>query len=152
MLKRILALIISSIIFALSLSIFSYIPEEQREPDIYYMGILESFMFIVYVLLIFYTVIGIPVSWLIDKWRKRYSDSSVFKRYIIGIALYSLGGILGGAIYYNTGGSIQFFLDIFLETIAYWLVASILLFNILWVLERKKIKNKSFKKEDPRTR
>lgn len=149
MLKRILAVIISSITFALSLSLISYIPEEEREPNVYYMGISESFIFIVYILLIFYTVIGIPVSWIMDKWRKRYSNDSIVKRYFVGMILYSLAGILAGAIYYTTVGYIQFFLDLFFETIVYWFVASFLFFHILWVLERKFFTNTSIKREKP---
>lgn len=138
MLKRILAVVVSSIIFALGVSLISFVPEEQREPDVYYMGISESFILIGYIVLIFYTVVGIPVSWIIDKWRGRFSDHSIIKRYFAGMVLYSLAGILGGAIYYSTVGYIQFFLDIFFETLAYWIVASILFFNVLWIFERRK--------------
>lgn len=150
MLKRILAVIISTILLALSLSLIGHIPEEQREPDVYYMGISESFMFIGYFLLIFYTVIGLPASWIIDKWRKRYSPQSIIKRYLIGMVLYALVGIIAGAIYYTTVGYIQFYVDIFFETVAYWVVASILYYHILCALERIFSKYSSTNRERPR--
>lgn len=150
MLKRILAVIISSITLALGISLTSYVPEEQREPGVYYAGVSESFIFVVYFLLIFYAVIGIPASWTIDKWRWRYSTDYVRKRYFIGMALYSLAGLVVGAVLYFTEGYIQFFLDILLETAAFGFVASVLYFHILWVLEERFSANTNAEGEKPR--
>lgn len=150
MLKRILSVIISSIILAIGFSLINYIPEEQKEPNIYYMGISENFIFTLYFSLVFYTVIGLPVSWLIDKYRKRYNHKNGTKRYLIGMALYSLAGIISGAIIYSTVGFIRFFLDIFLETVALGFVASLLYFHILCLLEKNLFKNTRIKREKPR--
>lgn len=150
MLKRLLAVIISSIILTLGISLTSYIPEAQRDPKVYYMGVSEIFIFTIWFSLIFYTVIGMPASWMIDKCRKRFIIDSVFKRYLKGMALYSLAGIIFGAVFYSTVGYIQFFLDIFLETIAFCFAASILYFHVLWVLEERFFTNTRIKKEKAR--
>lgn len=98
MLKRILAVIIASILVAGGLSLFSYVPDEQREADIYYGGIAENFGWFLYFLLIFYTVAGLPISWIIDKWRNRYNADSVIKSYLVGLLFYSLAGLVVGEV------------------------------------------------------
>ncbi|PSL40903.1 hypothetical protein B0H99_10335 [Planomicrobium soli] len=146
MLKRFSAVIISSIILTLGISLTSQTPEEQRDPHVYYMGISEVFIFTFWFSLIFYSAIGIPSSWVIDKGRQRFNVASCYKRYFRGKALYSLAGIIFGAIFYSTVGYIHFFLDIFLESIALCLIASILYFQILWIFERKFSKTQAKKR------
>ncbi|ANU23366.1 hypothetical protein [Planococcus donghaensis] len=140
MLKRFLAVIISTIIVSLGISLLNYVPLGQRESDVYYFGIGEYFLFASYIFFIFYVVIGLPISWLLDKYRKRLRTKPVVIQYCIGVLVYSLMGLLLGTVYHFALGSIQFNLNIFIETLGYWFTAAFCYFHVLWIFERRTIK------------
>lgn len=137
MLKRFLAVIISTIIVSLGLSLINYVPQGQREPDVYYFGIGEYFLFAAYIFFIFYVVIGLPFSWLMDKYRKRFRTKSALIQYFIGALLYSLVGLFLGTVYHFVSGTSQFNLDIFMQTLGFWFAAAFCYFQVLWVFERR---------------
>lgn len=137
MLKRLLAVIISTIIVSLGLSLINYVPLGQRDPDVYYFGIGEYFLFASYIFFIYYIVIGLPFSWLIDKYRKRFRTKPILIRYFIGTVLYSLVGLLLGTVYHFVSGTNQFNLYIFMQTLGFWFITAFCYFHVLWAFERR---------------
>lgn len=137
MLKRLLAVIVSAIILSLGVSLIDYIPQAQRDPNVYYMGIVEKFIFAVYIYLIFFVVVGLFSSWLIDKCRKLFEKRTVAFQYFIGVIFYSLMGLILGTVYHFVSGTIHFNLDSFIQTLGFWFIPSFFYFNVLWVIERK---------------
>ncbi|ANU13036.1 hypothetical protein BBI08_03890 [Planococcus halocryophilus] len=136
MLKRILAVIVSASILALAVSVLNYVPQNQRESDVYYLGIVVYFLSTIWVYLLFYLVIGVPSSWVIDNYRQQYKEKTNVYQYFIGVALYSLVGLFFGTAYYFILGSKQAYLYNFIETLGFWAIALFLYFQALWVLER----------------
>ena len=137
MLKRFLAVIISTIIVSLGLSLINYVPQGQRDPDVYYFGMWGYFLFASYIFFIFYVVIGLPFSWLMDKYRKRFRTKSILIQYFIGTVLYSLMGLLLGTVYHFVSGTSQFNLYTFMQTLGLWFTAAFCYFHVLWAFERR---------------
>lgn len=136
LLKRILAVIVSASILALAVSALNYVPQNQRESDVYYLGIVVYFISTIWVYLLFYMVVGVPSSWIIDKYRKQYKEKTNVNQYFMEVSLYSLVGLFLGTAYYLLMGSKQAYLYNFIETIGFWVVALLLYFQALWILER----------------
>ncbi|MGB6407290.1 MAG: hypothetical protein WBF39_07420, partial [Planococcus donghaensis] len=83
LLKRVLAVIVSASILALAVSALNYVPQNQRESDVYYLGIVVYFISTIWVYLLFYMVVGVPSSWIIDKYRKQYKEKTNVNQYFM---------------------------------------------------------------------
>ncbi|MEK6189425.1 MAG: hypothetical protein N2A99_00330 [Carnobacterium alterfunditum] len=136
MLKRILAGIVSASIMALAVSALNYVSQNQRESDVYYLGLVVYFLSTIWVYLLFYLVVVVPSSWGIDKYRRQYKEKTNFHQYFIGTALYSLVGLVVETAYHFFMESKQAYLYNIFETVGFWAVALLLYFQALWVLER----------------
>lgn len=142
MIKKLVAVVISVLILSLGLSLIDYTPQEQRDPDVYYMDRFEIFIFAAYIYLIFFIVIGLPSSLLIDQGRKYFRNKTTISQYLIGTIIYSLWGVFLGALYHFVSGMSQFNLYVFLQTISFWFIGSFVYFHVLWALERDFLRNK----------
>lgn len=98
MLKRFITVAISVILFAILLSWYSYVPSSQREANIYYFGFFETFIFVILYAGPIYFLVGLPLSILIDNLAGRFIITSKLLRYFISLGIYSLTGIVIGAI------------------------------------------------------
>ncbi|WP_156312255.1 hypothetical protein [Lysinibacillus contaminans] len=99
MMKRFLTALISVILFATILSWISYTPSSQREHNVYYFGFLETFMFVFFYAGPVYLLVGLPLSFFIDKLIGKTKSNSKLTRYSIGLGLYSFVGTLVGFIF-----------------------------------------------------
>ncbi|MEK6190439.1 MAG: hypothetical protein N2A99_05560 [Carnobacterium alterfunditum] len=136
MFKRIIGVFLSAVILGLGVAVLNYVPQNQRESDVYYLGEGVYFILTLWVYLLFYLVVVVPSSWIIDKCRKRFKRTTITNQYLIGVALYSLAGLFLGTAYYLLMVATQNHLNNFIETLAFWVIALFLYFQVLWVLER----------------
>ncbi|WP_039863511.1 hypothetical protein [Planococcus donghaensis] len=136
MLKRILAVIVSASIAALAVSAINYVSQNQRESDVYYLGIVVYFLSTIWVYLLFYLVIGVPSSWGIDKYRQKYKEKTNIYQYFMGVALYFIVGLFFGTTYYFLMSAKQAYLYNIFETLGSWGVAFLIYFQVMWVLEK----------------
>ena len=97
--KRILIAFLSIVLFATLLAWVSYTPSVQREPNVYYFGFLETSFFVVLYAGPVYFLAGIPASIFIDKLIGKTKSNSRWKRYFVGLGLYSLVGAFVGFIF-----------------------------------------------------
>ncbi|MCG7335067.1 hypothetical protein MHZ95_07235 [Sporosarcina sp. ACRSM] len=96
--KRLLTAVLSVILFAIIFSWFFFVPSSQREPNVYYFGFSETFVFVILYAGPVYLLAGLPISILIDKLAAKFQRNSKWKRYFFGFGLYSLAGTLVGAL------------------------------------------------------
>src|SRR5699024_8049553 len=97
--KRFLTVILSVVLFATVYSWVSYVPISQREPNVYYFGFFETFIFVIIYAGPIYFLAGLPLSVFIDKLIGRFNEKPKLVRYFIGLGLYSLVGPLVGLIF-----------------------------------------------------
>ncbi|HWJ80256.1 MAG TPA: hypothetical protein VNR61_19495 [Niallia sp.] len=97
--KRLIASILSLFLFSTLFSLLSYTPSSQREANVYYFGFLETFIFVIIYAGPVYLIAGIPLSLFIDQIIEKFNSKSKWKKYLIGLSLYSLIGILVGVIF-----------------------------------------------------
>ena len=96
--KRFLTAALSAI-FATIFSWFFFVPNSQREPNVYYSGFSETFtLAIIYAGPVFFLV-GLPFSIIIDKLVGKFNESLKWTRYFFGLGSYSLAGILFGVVF-----------------------------------------------------
>lgn len=91
--SRIVIIALAIILFALGISCISYVSALQQSDNIYYFSFFETFIFTVIYVGPIYLVIGTPISILIDKLIKKINRKSKWRRYFIGLGMYSLAGI-----------------------------------------------------------
>lgn len=96
--KRLLTVVLSVVLFASIYSWFSYVPSSQREPNVYYFGFFETFMFVVIYAGPVYFLVGLPLSIYIDNLIAKTNSNSNWARYFVGLGLYSFTGTLVGII------------------------------------------------------
>ncbi|RFB09443.1 hypothetical protein DZB84_24375 [Bacillus sp. HNG] len=99
MMKRLLTAVLSVVLFATMFSWISYVPSPQREPNVYYFGFFETFIFVIIYAGPIYFLVGLPLSTFIDKLIMKSSLKSKLAKYFAGLGLYSLFGILVGVIF-----------------------------------------------------
>ncbi|KAB2487459.1 hypothetical protein [Priestia endophytica] len=136
MAKRFLTAVLSVILFAIIFSCFSFVPSSQREPNVYYFGFLETFIFVIIYAGPIYLIIGVPLSIFIDKLIKKANNTLKWARYFIGLGLYSLAGILVGTLFIIFSQHIQL-----LEVISfsvYGFVASNIYYHLLLLASKNK--------------
>lgn len=131
--KRFLAIIMSSILFAALFSWLSVTPEFERAPNVYYFGFFETFVFVVIYTGPVYLIAGWPFSILIDQLAEKYRHASVIVRYLIRLGLYISAGIVVGGIY----GWLVFEGSLLMGA-GLGLAASSLYFHLLLMLSMKK--------------
>ncbi|GAA0492376.1 hypothetical protein GCM10008986_18380 [Salinibacillus aidingensis] len=95
--NRVLALAGSVIFFAIAFSIYSYVPESQREPNVYYFGFFETFVFVMIYSGPVYLIAGLPVSLLIDQLLKKIKGRLP---YLPRMTMYSIAGIIIGFLFH----------------------------------------------------
>ena len=92
--RRLVATVISIILFAVIYAAISYAPESQRESDTYYFGFVETIVFVMLYAGPVFLIIGIPLSVMIDKVlenkKMQYRKKLVF---------YSVAGFILGALF-----------------------------------------------------
>ena len=96
--KRFLTVVLSVVLFATIYSWFFYVPSSQREPNVYYFGFSETFIFVIIYAGPVYFLVGLPLSIFIDKLIGKTKRNSKWAMYFVGLGLYSLVGTLVGFI------------------------------------------------------
>ena len=97
--KRFLTVVLSVILFATFFSWFSYVPNSQREPNVYYFDFVEMFIFVVIYSGPVYFLVGLPLSIFIDKLIEGSKTQTKWGKYFVGLGLYSLVGTIVGLIF-----------------------------------------------------
>ncbi len=95
--KRLLTVALSAILFATLYSCFSYVPSYQQNPNTYYFGFFELFVFVIIYSGPMYFLAGLPLSIYIDSLLKLIEKCWV--RYFAGLVLYSYAGTMVGIIF-----------------------------------------------------
>ncbi|TDL32885.1 hypothetical protein E2R51_09480 [Jeotgalibacillus sp. S-D1] len=131
--KRLLAIAISVIIFATSYSWISYVPSSQREPNVYYFGFIETFIFVVIYAGPIYFLVGLPLSIFIDRLIAGVTRKSKWAKYFVGLGFYSLVGVLVGVIFLIIFIQNTYQLDVIIIS-AYGFVASNIYFHLSLLL------------------
>ena len=139
MMKRLLTALISINLFATILSWISYTPSSQREHNVYYFGFLETFMFVFLYAGPVYLLVGLPLSFIIDKLIGKTKSNSKLTRYFIGLGLYSFVGTLVGFIFVILLGQNVYWSEIISFSI-YGFIASNFYYHLSLLLS--KINNK----------
>ena len=136
--KRIITALISAIIFSFIVSLFSYTPLSQREPNVLYFEISDTFVFTLMYVIPVYILIGIPISYGIDKLSKNQTQQSVLKAYLSRVVMYAIAGLVPGFMFYilfNDGFS-YFSLHLLITMMLYGILASNLFFHTLLILNK----------------
>lgn len=94
MMKRLLTILISIILFSTIFTWLSYTPASQRESNVNYFSFLETFTFVSRYVGLFYLLVGLPLSFFIDKLIEKIKSNSKLIKYFAGLGLYSLAGLL----------------------------------------------------------
>ncbi|WP_042145505.1 hypothetical protein [Paucisalibacillus sp. EB02] len=87
--RRVIAALLSTIVFSLILAYIDYTPVSERIPDTSYGSFISPIPFLIIITGVPYILGGIPVSILIDK----YVD-----KFIVKLPLYLMGGYIVGVI------------------------------------------------------
>lgn len=133
--KRFLAALLSTILFATIFSWVSYVPSSQQEPNVYYFGFFEISVFVIIYTAPVYFLVGLPISILIDKLVVNVARDSKWTLYFIQLGLYSLAGVLVGFLYLLVfSGSI--YLEGFISFSIYAIVASNLYFHMFLLVQK----------------
>lgn len=98
MINRLITVSLSVILLAVIFSWVTYEPMSQREPNVYYFGFFETFVFVIIYSAPVYFLIGLPISILIDKIIGTFNLKSKLAYYFSGLGLYSFAGLLIGII------------------------------------------------------
>ena len=141
MMKRVITLALSVLLFAIILSWISYVPSSQRELNVYYFGFFETFIFVIIYAGPIYFLFGLPVSIFIENLIEKSKRKSKWAKYFVGLGLYSLFGILAGIIFLiilSQSGNL-YPSEIFFSSI-YGIIASNLYFHLALLVS--KINNK----------
>lgn len=135
--KRILTAAVSVVLFATIYAWIAYTPVSYREINTYYFGFFEIFLFAIIYAGPVYFLAGIPISKWIDSFVDNRGIKSKVAKYVAGLGLYSLAGVLVGiilVILFN--GNVQFSLVDVIPLIVYSLAAAILYFHLSFILFR----------------
>ncbi len=133
--KRLLTIALSVILFATIFSWISYVPSAQREPDVYYFGFIETFIFVIFYAGPIYFLAGLPLSIYIDKIIERTKRKTKWAKYFIGLGLYSLVGILVGVIFLFIFSQNNFHLKVISFSI-YGIVASNIYYHLSLLISK----------------
>ncbi len=131
--KRLITAVLSIILFAGLFSWISYVPISQREFNVYYFGFLETFIFVIIYAGPIYFIAGIPLSIFIDKLIKKLNRKSKWGKYIAGLGLYSVFGILVGVILILFSQSWTMYFEVFYISL-YGFIASIIYYHVLLLI------------------
>src|SRR5699024_11453040 len=135
-----LIVIFSVVLFATVYSWVSYVPISQREPNVYYFGFFETFIFVIIYAGPIYFLAGLPLSVFIDKLIGRFNEKPKLVRYFIGLGLYSLVGTLVGLIFLIIASQNLYRME-FISFSIYVFVASNFYFHF-WLLISKLMRYK----------
>ncbi|AIF45270.1 hypothetical protein [Virgibacillus sp. SK37] len=139
--KRLLTTILAIIVFATLFSAISYVPSSQREPNVYYFGFLETFLFVVIYSGPVYFLVGLPASIIIDRLVRRLVKRYVWKKYFIQLGLYSLAGVLAGFVLsLFSGGTLS--KEEVLPLAILGLAAAIIYFHVSLLVSKIRVKEK----------
>ncbi|MEH6937532.1 hypothetical protein V7056_06690 [Bacillus sp. JJ664] len=136
MLKRIIVASVAAIIFSLIFSFLDYVPVSQRINGTYYFGFFETFIIILIYSSPIYFVAGIPLSIGIEYWHQKYSFNSKYTSYIVKVGMYSIVGMIVGALFYiliSQGVSKILYSQVF-EYILLGLIASNVFYHLLLLM------------------
>ncbi|KAB2328080.1 hypothetical protein F7731_26055 [Cytobacillus depressus] len=97
--KRLVTVVLSVALFASIFSWIFYVPVSLREPNVYYSGFLETFIFVIIYAGPIYLLAGLPLSIFIDKLIEKSNRKSKWAKCFLGLGLYSLFGIFVGVIF-----------------------------------------------------
>lgn len=98
-LKRLLTVVLSVVLFSTLFSLVSYISISQRESNDFFIRFLGMFMIGIIYAGPIYFLVGLPLSICIDKLIEKFNKKSKWARYFVGLGLYSLAGTLAGDIF-----------------------------------------------------
>ncbi|KAB2336829.1 hypothetical protein F7731_10830 [Cytobacillus depressus] len=107
LLERLSTMALAVVLFAVAFSWVSYVPSSQREPNTYYFGFFETFVFVIIYAGSLYLIAGMPLSVLINKLIRKSNGKSKWERYYIGLGMYSLAGAIVGALFIVFSGDIH---------------------------------------------
>lgn len=133
--KSLLTAALSAVLFATILSWISYVPTSQREPNAYYYGFSELFTFVITFAGPVYFLVGLPLSFFIDRLIKKFIKKSKWAKYFVGLGLYSFFGILVGVIYQIILSQNIYLLE-FISFSIYGIIASNIFFHLSLVLKK----------------
>ncbi|WML46759.1 DUF1871 family protein [Neobacillus sp. PS3-34] len=100
MIKRIFVAFISTLVFSLGLSIYSYTPESESIQGTYSFGVGATFFLNCIYITPVYLLIGVPISFMIDKWFNHCSQSIGIKTYLLKVGMYSIASLIPTIIFY----------------------------------------------------
>src|SRR5690625_664983 len=96
--KRLLTAAFSAILYTIVFSWFFFVPDSQRDPDVYYHSFLNIFIHMIIGVVPVFFLIGLPLSIFIDKVTEKFNTNSKWARYFVRLGLYSLTGLLSGVV------------------------------------------------------
>ncbi|WP_201777914.1 hypothetical protein [Ornithinibacillus contaminans] len=97
LMRRFLTVLLAIIVLAAFLSWILYVPHSQRYPNGYYFGFFETIIIVIIYATPIY-IAGLPISIGIDRLLAKINNSSRLLRYVLGLSLYSLAGLLVSVI------------------------------------------------------
>lgn len=140
---RLLTVALSMLLFATIFSWLSYVPTSQREPNVYYFGFIETFIFVIIYSGPVFVLVGLPFSIIMDKLIEKSNRHSSWAKYLFGLGLYAfVGAIVGISYHIIIFSPNNYNLEVITFAI-YGIIASSIYFHLSLLISKiiKKIKN-----------
>jgi hypothetical protein len=96
--NKIIILIITAFIFSAVVSLFNYIPIDQREDNSYYDSFYSLFFIGVLYMTPIFVLFGLPISIIIDKILNQMKNNNRLYKYFFNLLFFLVAGLITGII------------------------------------------------------
>ncbi|MGR9527499.1 hypothetical protein ACSS31_27860 (plasmid) [Priestia megaterium] len=121
----------STIFFSTAYGIINLTPKSEQEPNIYYFGFTDTFVFTFIYTFPVYIVVGIIFSYLIDMMANKMQTTKV---YVSKLAMYSLVGVIPALAFYFLFTGIKLDYRLLFSFLALGIFASNTFYHVLLLI------------------
>ncbi|AJI25575.1 hypothetical protein H8R29_28475 (plasmid) [Priestia megaterium] len=131
--KLVVAAFLSTIFLSTAYGIINLTPKSEQEPNIYYFGFTDTFVFTFIYTFPVYIVVGIIFSYLIDMMANKMQTTKV---YVSKLAMYSLVGVIPALAFYFLFTGIKLDYRLLFYFFALGIFASNIFYHVLLLINR----------------
>ncbi|GAB1804895.1 hypothetical protein ABW04_21465 [Priestia megaterium] len=138
--KLVVTAFLSTTFFSTAYGIINLTPKSEQEPNIYYFGFTDTFVFTFIYTFPVYIVVGIIFSYLIDMVANKMRTR---KMYVSKLAMYSLAGLIPALAFYFLFTGIKLDYRLLFSFFALGIFASNTFYHVLLLINRLLNKQKT---------
>ena len=138
--KLVVTAFLSTTFFSTTYGIINLTPKSEQEPNIYYFGFTDTFVFTFIYTFPVYIVVGIIFSYLIDMVANKMRTR---KMYVSKLAMYSLAGLIPALAFYFLFTGIKLDYRLLFSFFALGIFASNTFYHVLLLINRLLNKQKT---------